>query len=891
MYTLSCLKLTYRFSIFALCFMVTTIVTAQNIDQKISIKAKDKPLGEVIKQISQAAQINFSYSSQIIPVEKKVSIRASNKTVRSILDDLLKKNGIDYFLLENQVVLKLTRKPIEVLIKPTKAEVPQYTISGYLKDQATGEVLIGAYVYAKGTNMGTAANEYGYYSLTMPAGNYTLIYSFIGYKSIREDIVLRENLKVSKELEFSKTDIKPVEINANTDNKPLAVLPLSCIKLSPKELALLPGFVGDIDIIKSLQSVPGIKTYGDGSALFYVRGGNSDQNLILVDDAPIYNPSHLFGFFSALAPDAINDAEVYKGDFPAKYGGRLSSVIDIKIKEGNMKKFGFGGSIGPYTSYLSFEGPIKKDRCSFFVSGRKSTLFWLTDIFYKNRKVKLNFFDVNAKINFKLNDNNRFYLSFYAGQDNYSQLMQSSVSTYGLSWNNILGTFRWNHIFNAKLFSNTTAYYSQYNYFLYLSREDKNYWKSAISELALKTDFSWFLNANNTIRSGLLVSAHSSNPGNVSFTNIDIQEHAPVISRYTSLEYVFYAGNEEQIGKKITLNYGIRVPVWQDLGPTTYYSFNTLYDVFDTTQVANRKVYSTYCNPEPRFSINYNMTKKTALKLSYSRTSQFIQILTNSIGPFTSLEVWVPCGPNIKPQKTDQVDLGFYQKLFKSRVNISLEGFYKRFYNTIDYQDHANMLFNPLIEGELRFGKGWSYGAELMLRKSAGKLTGWIGYIYSRSFKQIVGVNNNDVFPANYDSPHNIYVNISFDTHKRWYFTANWIYMTGNAITTPVSYYYYMGSSVPVYGAKNNDRLPDYHRLDLSVGFRLSKPERKYQHSLVLSFYNAYARKNPFSINYNKIDSDGNIVVPADNSKGYDLIPTTVSVAGIIPSINYKFKF
>jgi hypothetical protein len=872
--------------------LAVNFVQAQNIDQKITIKAKNKPLGEIINLISQTAQINFSYSTQTIPLEKILSIKASHKTVRSILDQLLLPNGIEYLLVENQVILKPARKtPEQDIIKQTKPGPQKYTISGYLKDRATGEVLIGAYVYAKGTTLGTAANEYGYYSLTMPSGNYSLKFSFIGYKSIDEDIVLNADLKISRELEYAKTEIKPVIISAATLENQLSVLPMSCLKLSSKQLEQLPGFAGDIDIIKSLQSVPGIKSYGDGSSLFYVRGGNSDQNLILVDEAPIYNPCHLFGFISALAPDAINDAEVYKGDFPARYGGRLSSVIDIKIKEGNMKKFGFGGSIGPYTSYLSMEAPIKKDRCSFFVSGRTSTLFWLTMLQDKGKKVKLNFFDVNAKINFKFNENNRLYLSFFTGKDNYSRLTQSSVNTFGLSWNNILGTIRWNHIFNAKLFTNTTAYYSRYNYFLYLSKEDKNYWKSAISELTFKTDFSYFVNPNNTIRTGLLVSAHNSNPGNVNFSDIGIQSHAPVIPLYTSMEYVFYAGNEQQIGKKLSLSYGIRLPLWQDLGPTTVYTFNPLFEVFDTAHIAKNNAYSTYFSPEPRFSIKYDFTKKTALKLNYTRTSQFIQILTNSVGPFTSLEVWVPCGPNIKPQKSDMVALGFFQKMFKARFDFSAEGFYKHFYNTIDYQDHANMLFNPLIEGELRFGKGWSYGAELMLRKSTGRLTGSIGYIYSRSFKKIDGVNNGDVFPASYDSPHNVYVNISYDTKKRWSFSANWIYMTGNAITTPVSFYYYNGYSVPVYGAKNNDRLPDYHRLDLSVILRLSKAERKYQHSLALTLYNAYARKNPFSVNYNKMDENGKIVVPADNSKGFDLIPTTVSVAGIIPSLNYKFKF
>jgi len=874
-----------------LLFLTATVLSAQNLDRKITLKIKNKPFGEVINEIGQKADINFSYSSQNIPVDKLVSVKARNASVRSILDELLKKNNIEYSVVENQVILKVIKKSVEPSVEKLAGENQKFTISGYLKDAATGEVLIGAFVYAKGTTIGTSTNAYGFYSLTIPKGKYDMIFSFVGYKSLEEALDLKDNLQLSKELEFDKTEIKAVEIKSGSPEEAILTNKLSVIKLSPKELSHLPSFAGDFDLIKTLQSIPGIKTYGDGSALFYVRGGNSDQNLIMVDEAPIYNPSHLFGFFSALAPEAINDAEIYKGDFPAKYGGRLSSVIDIKIREGNMKKFGFAGSIGPYTSYLSVEAPIKKDKCSFYVSGRKSTLGWIPFVLKMNRNLKMSFFDVNAKINYKANENNRFFLSFYGGQDVYSRINQSSFNTFGITWNNLLGTFRWNHIFNNRLFSNTTVYYSRYNYFLFLSREEKNYWKSAIMDLTFKTDFSYFLNPDNTLRSGISLSYRTFNPGNVSFTNPDMQEHAPVISPYTSLEYDLYLSNEQQIGEKLTLNYGVRIPVWQDLGPATLYSFNSLYGVFDTTAIEKSKVYSTYVSPEPRFTISYSFTKRTTLKLSYSRTSQFMQVLTNSTGPFTSLEVWVPCGPNIKPQKTDHIGLSFFQNLFGSRLLLSVDGFYKWFHNTIDYKDHANMLFNPLIEGELRFGKARAFGAELMLRKPQGKLTGWIGYTYSRSFKEIAGINNDAEFPANYDSPHNIYVNISYDTKKRWFFSANWMYLTGNPITTPVAFYYYNGYTVPVYGAKNNDRLPDYHRLDVSVGLRLNKAYRKYQHSLVLTFYNAYARKNPFSVNFNKIYDGGNFVVPSDNSKGYELVPTTISVAGIIPSLNYKFRF
>ncbi|HNW89457.1 MAG TPA: TonB-dependent receptor [Bacteroidales bacterium] len=874
-----------------LLFFAAFVVPAQNLDRKITLRIKSKPLGEVINEIGQKANINFSYSTQNIPVEKPVSIKARNASVRSILDELLKKYSIEFTVVESQVILKAIKNTIEPWAEKQINEKQKFTISGYLKDAATGEVLIGAYVYAKGTTLGTATNAYGFYSLTIPQGSYVMVFSFVGYKSFEESLDLKENLQVSKELEFDKTEIKAVEIKSGSAEEAILTKKLNAIKLSPKEISHLPSFAGDFDLIKTLQAIPGIKTYGDGSALFYARGGNSDQNLIMVDEAPIYNPSHLFGFFSALAPEAINDAEIYKGDFPAKYGGRLSSVVDIKIREGNMKKFGFAGSIGPYTSYLSLEAPIKKDKCSFYVSARKSTLGWIPYVLKLNKNLKMSFFDVNAKINFKANENNRFFLSFYGGQDVYSRINQSSFNTFGITWNNLLGTFRWNHIFNNRIFSNTTAYYSRYNYFLYLSREEKNYWKSAIMDLTFKTDFSYFLNPENTLRAGISISYRTFNPGNVSFTNPDMQEHAPVISRYSSLEYDIYLSNEQQIGEKFTLNYGVRLPVWQDIGPTTFYSFNTLNEVYDTTFVAKSKTYSTYLSPEPRFSLQYTITKKNALKLYYSRTSQFMQVLTNSVGPFTSLEVWVPSGPSIKPQKTDHIGLSFFRNLFGSKVILSVDGYYKWFHNTIDYKDHANMLFNPLIEGELRFGKGRAYGVELMIRKSEGKLTGWIGYTYSRSFKVIPGINNDEEFPANYDSPHNIYVNISFDTENRFFFSANWMFLKGNPVTTPVAFYYYNGYSVPLYGSKNNSRLPDYHRLDVSVGFRLNKPFRKYQHSLSITLYNAYARKNPFCVNFNKIDDNGNFIVPADNSKGYELVPTTISVSGIIPSISYKFRF
>ena len=865
---------------------------SQDLKKKISLNMKDVPLIDVINEVSNTGQINFSYSSQLIPVNKKITIKAKNKTIKEILDEVFTKNGIEYSIVENLIVLKPQTTNVSQNIEVIPKEKIKYTISGYLKDKATGEVLIGASVYAKGTTLGTTSNAYGFYSLTLPQGSYNIVYSFIGYKPVIQATELKGNINFSAELESAFLDIKPVEIVASDKEAEIHENQFSAMKLSPKTINQLPGFVGDVDIIKSLQSIPGIKSYGDGSALFYVRGGNSDQNLLMVDEAPIYNPSHLFGFFSAIAPDAIKDVEAYKGDFPASFGGRLSSVIDIRTKDGNMKKLGFSGSIGPYTSDVSFEGPFKKDKSSFFISGRRSNLNWLILSNTSKKNLKVNFYDINAKVNYKVSNNDRLFLTLYGGNDDYSRVATTAVRTFGISWNNVLGTFRWNHIFNNKLFSNTTAYFSNYNYYLHIYKEQNDYWNSSISNRTIKTDFTYYLNPKNTIKAGIELSLHNTNPGNIHFSDAAIQRHIPVVPKYSSREFDFYLGNEQKLSKKISLRYGLRLPVWQNIGATTVYYFNVNYQVMDTLQIGEKSVYSTFICPEPRINITYSINNNSSLKASYNRTTQFIQVLSNSTSPFTSLEVWIPSGPNIKPQKADQYALGYFQGIDKSKLVFSMETFYKQFYNQIDYTDHANMLFNPLIEGKLRFGKAWAYGMEFMLRKPEGKFTGWLGYTYSRTFKQINGINNDQTFPASYDRPHNICMNMSYNSNKRWSFSASWIFVSGGAMSTPVSFYYYNGYTVPIYGDKNNDRLPDYHRMDIAITYKLNKPERRYQHSLTFTLYNAYGRKNPFSVNFNKImDDNGKFYVPSNLDGDYELVPTTIYVAGVIPSVTYNFKF
>ncbi len=882
-------KQTYSILFFCFLLLAASASFAQNLNKKITLEVYNQPLGEVIKLISEKGNILFSFNPQTIPIDKKITLVARNTSLLKIFEQVFTANGIEYTLSEKQVILKQSGKEIPVKTDSRPKQLNKFTISGYIRDKATGEAIIGANVYDLTSLQGTTTNAYGFYSLSMPQGQYRISHSMIGYTPVVQLIDLTKNIESTLDLELSSVEMSAVVITASPESDALQINQSGGMKLSPAVLKQIPGFAGNLDVLKSLQTVPGILTFGDGSSFYYVRGGNSDQNLLLIDETPIYNPSHLFGFFSALAPDAIKDVTVFKGDFPANYGGRLSSVVDVRAREGNLNQVGFSGNIGIYTSDLTLEGPIIKEKSSFIVSGRKSNLNWLQRSIDDHRDYTFDFYDFNIKLNVKLNKKNRIYLTTFTGNDVFERYNSAKSNTFGISWKNAAGTLRWNHIFNSKLFSNTTAYFSRYNYFLDISKELRNYWTSSITNATLKTDFSWFLNPKNTIKTGFEFNRHESNPGKMYYSDAEIPASP---AAYKSNEIGIYAGNEQQIGQKFLVRYGIRLTQWNDLGPTSVYFFDVNYNVIDTVQVAENTIYESFLNFEPRISLKYKIGENASINANYNHNVQHLQMLSNSTSPFTSLEVWVPSGPNIKPQQADQFSLGFFSKIFQKQFDVSVEAYYKRLYNQIEYKDHANLLINQLIEGELRFGDGWSYGLETMLRKSKGKLTGWISYTYSRSMKQIVGINNGEAFPAAYDRPHNTGITLCYAPGKRWNFSSHWMYLTGSPFTSPTGFYYVNGASVPVYDKKHNDRYPDYHRLDVSVTFALSKPGKRYQHNLMLTVYNAYGRHNPFTQNFNKImDDNGNFVVPANLEGEVERIPTSISVAGAIPSLNYTFRF
>jgi hypothetical protein len=881
----------YRiFATYIVLFWIPILYAQPDLSGKISLQLSDASLEEAVQAISKKAGIEFSYNPRKIDLSERVSIEVENQNISDVLDSLCRQVEIEYLIVEDHIVLKPVRKStIGIPAGPF-----HYTLSGYIRDVASNEVLIGATVYVAELEKGTISNEFGYYSLTLPMGLYDLQYSYIGYKTFQWQTNLVADVFYDIQMDEKSSLLEEVVITTHENQIDLTTTRTGNLNLAPRTVQSIPAFFGEQDVIKSLDAIPGISLQGDGSTLFFVRGGNKDQNLILLDDAPIYNPAHFLGLFSTFIPEAVKDINIYKGDIPAEYGGRLSSLIDVRTKDGDMNKYNVNGNLGLVAWKASVEGPVSKGKSSFFISGRSSYIKWYLKSQSQDIQ-KFNFYDINTKFNFRLGLKDRLHLSGYAGQDYFSQ-GNSPSNAAGISWSNIAGTLRWNHIFNDRLFSNTTLYSSKYDYFLILNVQNNDAWHSNISNVTLKSDFTWFANPDMNLRFGGKISRHDFNPGNLELGANLTNPFLSLVSLKSARETVLYISNNHTINPKFTIRYGLRFSTWTNIGQATEYNYdyNIIVNDFipvDTSNYIKGEKYNTYTNIEPRIGMTYQVSATTSLKSSYTRTAQYLQLITNSISPFTTLEVWLPSGPQIKPQKGDQISLGYFKKFPEGDIDLSLEGFYKKLHNQIDYEDHAYMLLNPHIEKELRYGSGKAFGFEIFLKKYQGRLNGWIGYSYSRTERTIEGINNNEVYPASWDRPHDLSCFISYDVSERWKISANWIYMTGSTFSSPTAFYRYNGYTVPIYGKKNNDRLPDYHRLDLSTEIQLNKRERRYEHSLRFSIYNLYGRKNPFAVNFNKtLNPGGTPVVPGNLYLPPELVPSQMYLFQMVPSVSYSFK-
>ncbi len=776
---------------------------------------------------------------------------------------------------------------LTIVFWSTLLSAQDYTISGYVKDGANGEALIGTTVLIQELSTGNITNVYGFYSITIPAGNYSIEFSYAGFNSVVKNIDLSKNERIDIELQSSQMELEEVVVTARGENANVRDVEMSVSRLNMKTIQKMPALLGEADVIKSIQLLPGVSTVGEGASGFNVRGGSVGQNLVLLDQAPVYNSSHLFGLFSVFNPDAVSDVKLYKGGIPAQYGGRISSILDVRMKEGNSKNFEGTGGIGLIFSRLALEAPIMKDKASFIVAGRRSYIDVLASPLLNDEQ--LYFYDVTAKANYNINEKNRIFLSGYFGRD----VFQFDLNQ-GFSWGNQTATLRWNNLVSDKIFFNLTGVFSNYDYELgFADRdEDRFSWESHIQTINLKPEFTYFLNSKNELSFGgdlvnyLFTPADAEAVSGGEGTDIGLDEQQ-------GLESSIYIANKQEVSDKVSLEYGIRFSSFLYLAPTTVFNYGEApvgerkplisEEVLNSTEVVED-----FYNIEPRFSIRYQLNASSSVKVSYNRMAQYIHLLSNTTASIP-LDIWTPSTNNIDPQIGDQYALGYFKNVKDNNYELSIEGYFRNTRNQVDYVDGADLLLNRFYEGEVLSGDGRAYGAEFLIKKNTGRINGWASYTLGRTELKIDGINNGEWYPTRFDQTHNLKVVGFYDLNKRISFSANFTLTSGTPTTFPSSRYSIQGYTIPHSdnAARNDVRIPTYHRLDLSMTLYAKKANRRGDRNFwVFSLYNAYARENPFSIYFSTSDA-----VPVPGSLATTEANQFSVLGTVLPSISYNFKF
>lgn len=749
------------------------------------------------------------------------------------------------------------------------------TISGHVYCAETGEALIGSSIYVEELQTGTITNLYGFYSITLPEDTYSLMFSYIGYQDAFIKIDLKENKDFNIELKTSPIEMEEVVIRSEAADKNIRESEMSVVKISPKNIKAIPVIFGEQDIIKTLQLLPGVNAGTEGSSGFYVRGGGANQNLIILDEAPVYSASHLLGFFSVFNSDAVKDLELYKGNAPAAYGGRLSSVLDIQMKDGNSKRFSTSGGIGLLSSRLTVEAPIVKDKGSFIISGRRT----YADLFLKfsrdplKKNTKLYFYDLNAKANYKLNENNRIFLSGYFGSDVFT-----FDDFFNTDWGNKTGTLRWNHVFGNKLFFNSSLIFSNYDYNIgYNVSGSLIEISSGIRDWNWKEDFQYFINTRNTLKFGFNSIYHTFSPGEISSEDEDYF-NSTFLSKKHAFESAAYISHSLDVSSNFKMTYGLRYSNFTSVGPDTVYSYNDLDEITGVETYSKGEVVNTYGIFEPRVTLNFILGEQSSIKASYARNAQYLHLLSNSSAALPT-DLWISSSKIVKPQIADQIALGYFRNFNDNMFETSIEIYYKKLKNQIDYQNGAEIIMNKKVESQLVFGEGRAYGTELFIKKKSGRLTGWIGYTLSKTERSIDEIDNGDWYPAKHDRTHDISIVTMYQLNEKWMLSASWVYNTGSAVTFPSGKYEIEGNTVPAYTNRNGYRMPDYHRLDLGATYTIKKRER-FESSLTFSVYNSYGHRNPFSISFREVEND-----PTRTEA------VRLSLFQMVPSVTYNFKF
>ena len=775
----------------------------------------------------------------------------------------------------------------------TSSAQEKYTLSGVVKDAKSGELLFGATVYFNESKSGTVTNEYGFYSITAPTNTYTVFISYLGYQSKEINLELNANTTLNFQLEESADQLEEVVVTStNSKTINLRSPQMSVSKLTTSTIKEIPVVLGETDVVKAIQLLPGVSNTGEGSSGFNVRGGASDQNLVLLDEAVIYNASHLFGFFSVFNADAIKDIKLYKGGIPAQFGGRVSSVLDIRQKDGNNQDFHMNGGIGAVAARLLLEGPIEKDKGSFLVAGRGS----YGHLFLKasGNKNSAYFYDLNLKGNYTLSDKNRLYVSGYFGND---------VFDFGDAFNNSYGNssanLRWNHLFSDKLFSNLSLIFSKYNYNLNLNFIKLD-WKSDITNYNLKYDLTHYLSERIKLLYGLNSIYYQFNPGEVFPSTSDSSISYRKLQDKTALESALYLMAEHKLSDKFTVQYGARLSHFNRLGPqrlNTYTNdlgvvYNSQLGIYESAVATGQETFASgkgmksFINLEPRVALSYQLNDQTALKANYNRTTQYIHLISNTVSA-TPLDVWAPSGKYIEPQLADQVAVGYYRTFKDNTYALEVESYYKTVQNRLDYIDGADLIAQENIETQLLSGEARAYGLEVLLRKNKGNLKGWLAYTLARSEQRTLGganggpgINAGNWYKTPYDRTHDISLTGSYRFNDKWSVGTNFIFQTGRPVTYPNGQYQYLGFSMASYDARNANRLPAYHRVDVSVTLKPRKnANRKWKAEWVFGIYNLYNRRNAASISFQQNFDTGRNEA------------TRTAIFGIVPSVTYNFKF
>jgi hypothetical protein len=762
-----------------------------------------------------------------------------------------------------------------------------FTVSGYVKDTASGETLIGAIVYVlEDMSAGTSTNLYGFYSITLPAGSYTIMVSYVGYEKFSQNINLTENVRLNAAL-VSEQVLQEVVITGEAEDQNIQSAEMGTIDLSIEQVKSIPVLFGEVDILKTLQLLPGVGAGSEGNTGFYVRGGGPDQNLILLDDAVVYNTGHLFGFFSIFNGDAIKNTTLIKGGMPAQYGGRLSSVVDVQMKDGNNQEFHAEGGIGLIASRLTVEGPLQKNKASFIVSARRTYIDALITPFLKGTDFEGNayyFYDLNTKVNYKFTDKDRLYLSGYFGRDVFNYSSPDNSFDIEVPWGNATATLRWNHLYSDKLFSNVSIIYNDYNFGVSSSFDQFDFkLYSGVQDWNAKIDYDYFLNKNNTIRFGANYIYHTFTPYSAEGSSGDVNFATDSLNKKYAHEASVYLQDEFDIGALWKFNIGLRGNYFLQVGPWNDIRIDSITGLpFDTISYSRGEAIEDYFGLEPRMNLRYIVNETSSIKAGITFTNQYIHLVSNSVSTLPT-DLWVPSSAKVKPQKGMQYSLGYFKNISENKYETSIEIYYKDLQNQIEYRDGYVPELNEEIENNFVFGDGRSYGAELFVKKNDGELTGWIGYTLSKTERYFPQLTTGESwFPTKYDRIHDLEVVAIWDITKKLSLSGTFVYSTGQATTIVESFYFLEGELHTDYGPRNGYRLAPYHRLDLSCNLK-GKEHDKYESSWNFSIYNVYNRKNPYFI---YTDFEGDFAV------GYvDVRAVQVSIFPIIPSVTWNFKF